>query len=124
MISVGFLGPPPEARKNSTIFLLLDLDRIIDDITLLRVRVEWFGFEWDVDQRLRSETLAAREPASLQEHHDLTLISFLFFIVGGRALLLVLLVGFVLPAGLVLAVIMSHRRRFEFISANRQLPFN
>ena len=131
-MSVGFFCHLTEVGKDSTIFLLLDLITILDDITLLRVHVKWFGIMCGVDLLLLPKTVTAREPVSLQEHHDLTLLSLLFFTFGGRALLLVLLVeelvllvGFVMHVlELVFVEIMSHRKLFDFISSERELPFD
>ena len=128
-MSVGFFCHFTEVGKDSTIFLLLDLITILDDIILLRVHVKWFGIMWGADLLLLPKTVAAREPASLQEHHDLTLLSFLFFTFGGRAFLLVeefvFLVEFVLLVEeLVFVEIMSHRKLFDFISAERELPLD
>ena len=131
-MSVGFFCHLTEVGKDSTIFLLLDLITILDDVVLLRVHVKWFDIMRGVDLLLLPKTITAREPASLQEYHDLTLLSLLFFTFGGRAFLLVLLVEelvllvrfVLLVEKLVFVEIMSHRKRFDFISSERELPLD
>ena len=86
MISVGFWGHFTKARYISAIFLLLDLIIILDEIILLSVHVKWCGIMWGVDLLLRPKTVTTWEPASFQEHHDLTLLSFFSF--GSRICLL------------------------------------